>query len=63
MRVLGNPPRGLAAAIEAIVPTATGAGYWLVGASGAVYPYGDAPDYGSMLGRHLNASVVTASGF
>jgi hypothetical protein len=63
IRSLGPAPRGLDAAIEAIVPTAAGNGYWLMGAAGAVYTYGAAPNYGSMNGHPLNAPVVTAAGF
>lgn len=60
---LGDAPRAIPAAIEAIVPTSSGNGYWLFGAAGGVYPYGDAPDYGSMAGKPLNAPVVAAVGY
>jgi len=32
--------------------------YWLDAATGAVYAFGGAPDYGSMAGHHLNAPIV-----
>ena len=38
--------------------TPDGGGYWLVGADGGVFNYGDAPFYGSAGGTHLNAPVV-----
>jgi hypothetical protein len=60
----GSPPAGIPAPIVGIVPTSTGNGYWLMGATGAVYGYGDGPtNLGSMLGRGLNAPIVTAAGF
>jgi hypothetical protein len=33
-------------------------GYWLVGADGGVFAFGDAPFYGSMSGHRLDAPVV-----
>jgi SpoIID/LytB domain protein len=33
-------------------------GYWIVAADGSVTNFGDAPSYGSMVGQHLNGSVV-----
>ena len=33
-------------------------GYWVVAANGGVYPFGSAPNYGSMAGSHLNAPVI-----
>ena len=46
--------------------TKTGNGYWLVGANGAVYARGDAANYGTLAGHHLNAPitgiVITPSG-
>ena len=33
-------------------------GYWVVASSGAVYPFGSAGSYGSLLGRQLNAPVI-----
>jgi SpoIID/LytB domain protein len=33
-------------------------GYWVVAANGGVYPFGGAVDYGSMVGRQLNAPVL-----
>ena len=33
-------------------------GYWVVAANGGVYPFGSAPNYGSMAGTRLNAPVI-----
>ena len=33
-------------------------GYWVVANTGGVYPFGSAPNYGSMAGRPLNAPVI-----
>jgi len=45
-----------------IASTPDGAGYWLVGADGGVFPFGDAGWYGSIPGMvptvHLNAPIV-----
>jgi hypothetical protein len=38
--------------------TADGRGYWLVGADGGVFAFGDAAFYGSMVGTHLTAPIV-----
>jgi hypothetical protein len=48
---LGGPIVGIAA-------TANGRGYWLVGADGSVYSFGDAANYGSMGGKPLNKPIV-----
>jgi hypothetical protein len=45
-------------AIVDIAADASGHGYWLVSADGAVYGYGDAPVYGSMLSATLSAPIV-----
>jgi hypothetical protein len=47
----------------AIFTTADGAGYWVAGADGAVTNYGDAPSDGSMLGTHLNGSIIAGTGW
>jgi len=36
----------------------TGTGYWLVSSAGAVYAFGTAGFYGSMVGKHLNAPIT-----
>jgi hypothetical protein len=41
-----------------MAPTHTGNGYWLLGADGGVFSYGDAHFYGSTGGQVLNAPVV-----
>ena len=38
-----------------------GKGYWLAGADGSVYAFGDAKFYGSMTGRQLNGGIVGMS--
>jgi hypothetical protein len=48
---------------SAIFADADGGGYWVASANGGVFSYGDAPDDGSMLGSHLNGSIIAASGF
>jgi hypothetical protein len=44
--------------ITAIAANPSGTGYWLVGADGGVFSFGDAPFQGSMGGQHLNAKIV-----
>jgi SpoIID/LytB domain protein len=39
-------------------PPGSDTGYWVVGANGAVYPFGSAPAYGSMAGHALVAPVI-----
>jgi N-acetylmuramoyl-L-alanine amidase len=46
------------APIVAIAATRDGGGYWLAGADGGVFAYGDAPFWGSAGGLHLNAALV-----
>jgi ligand-binding sensor domain-containing protein len=48
---------------SAIFSDADGGGYWVAAADGAVFPYGDATDEGSMAGNHLNGSIIAATGF
>lgn len=43
----GGSPGGVID-IVALVPTATGNGYWLIGQDGSTYPFGDAPDVGPL---------------
>ncbi len=33
-------------------------GYWLVASDGGIFPFGDAPGYGSEGGTHLNQPIV-----
>ncbi|MDI1464715.1 PIG-L family deacetylase [Catellatospora sp. KI3] len=47
--------------IAGIAATPSGRGYWLVGADGGVFSYGDAQFYGSKAGQPLNAPVVGIS--
>jgi len=54
-----NPMPGLAAPIVGgPVPTHTGLGYYLCGADGGVFCFGDAVFHGSLAGTRLNASIV-----
>jgi hypothetical protein len=41
-----------------MVTTPDGRGYWLQGADGGIFTFGDAPFLGSMGGVHLNAPMV-----
>ena len=48
---LNSPVVGMAATHDA-------AGYWLQGADGGIFTFGDASFLGSMGGQHLNAPMV-----
>ncbi|HET9689991.1 MAG TPA: CHAP domain-containing protein [Acidimicrobiales bacterium] len=56
----GAPTNGptLASPVVAMARSADGKGYWLAGADGGVYGYGDAPFLGSAGAVDLNAPVV-----
>ena len=41
-----------------MAPTADGGGYWLVGADGGIFAFGDASFHGSTGGQPLNAPIV-----
>jgi SpoIID/LytB domain protein len=43
---------------SATPPPGSDSGYWVVSSAGAVYPFGDAPSYGSMAGYRLAAPVI-----
>ncbi len=47
--------------IVGMASTPNGQGYWLVGSNGSVYNYGDANNYGSMMGKPLNQPIVGIS--
>ena len=49
--ITGQPP------VVGITSTPTGSGYWLAGANGAVYTYGDATFLGAPEAGHLVAPV------
>ncbi|GAC1361788.1 MAG: hypothetical protein NVSMB32_01240 [Actinomycetota bacterium] len=49
----------LVTAIVAMAATPSGGGYWLVGADGAVFNFGDAQFHGSLAGRQLNGPIVS----
>lgn len=51
------PPTKRGGAME-LQRTKTGRGYYVVGADGGIFCYGDAKFHGSMGGQHLNAPVV-----
>jgi photosystem II stability/assembly factor-like uncharacterized protein len=44
-----------------IEPTPTGAGYWIVTATGKVLPFGDAKFHGDMSGKGLNQPIIGMS--
>jgi hypothetical protein len=48
----------LPAPIVSMSATPSGHGYWMYGADGSVYPFGDAGNHGSMRGTRLNMPVV-----
>ena len=48
----------LAGEIVGVAPTPDGNGYWLAGADGGVFSYGDARFFGSMAGHALNKPIV-----
>lgn len=50
--------RRLAAPIVGLVPSPSGAGYWLVGRDGGVFTFGDARYFGSTAGQRLAAPIV-----
>jgi hypothetical protein len=51
-------PASLSAPVAGIAATRDGRGYWLVGADGGVFAYGDASYYGSASGGDLGIPVV-----
>jgi NlpC/P60 family len=51
-------PGCLAGEIVGVASTADGNGYWLAGADGGVFSYGDAKFFGSMAGHALNKPIV-----
>ena len=55
---LGGPGPGTAAPVAAIAATPSGRGYWLAGADGGIFAYGDAAFYGSAGGTHLAQPIV-----
>jgi hypothetical protein len=63
---LGSPPNGSFNAFDpanAIFATSDGGGYWVSSGQGAVYTFGDAPNDGSMVGTHLNGSIIAGNGY
>jgi hypothetical protein len=59
----GNPSSGVPGvrgAVVALLPTATGGGYWLVSSEGGVFSFGDAPFHGSLGGVAVNGQIVGA---
>jgi hypothetical protein len=48
----------VSAPIVGLASTSDGLGYWLVGADGTIYNYGDAISYGSLRGTRLNQPIV-----
>ncbi|HEY1466494.1 MAG TPA: neocarzinostatin apoprotein domain-containing protein [Acidimicrobiales bacterium] len=54
-------PPGLNGPVVTMMATSAATGYWLVGADGGIFSFGDAPFYGSMGGQPLNQAVVGAA--
>lgn len=54
--ILFDPPA--ARPMVGIAATRSGSGYWLVGADGGVFSFGDAQFFGSMGGQRLNKPIV-----
>ncbi len=54
----GGPLGPPAAPLVGMASSPTGLGYWIVGADGSVFSYGDAVFHGSMGSVHLNSPVV-----
>jgi hypothetical protein len=52
----------LNAPVVGMSTTIDGNGYWLQGADGGIFTFGDAPFLGSMGGLHLNAPMVGIAG-
>jgi hypothetical protein len=55
---LGATPTQTAAPAVGMAATPEGGGYWVVGADGGVFSFGDAKFWGSTGGMHLNEPVV-----
>ena len=55
--LMGGPPLDSLGTWSGIASTPDGNGYWITTTDGAVYPFGDARDFGSMAGHHLNGPV------
>ncbi len=51
-------PSGVSGRADALLPTATGKGYYETTSTGDVEPFGDAVFYGSMAGANLNQPIV-----
>jgi hypothetical protein len=51
-------PQVISAPIIGVVAAPGGQGYWEVGVDGAIYPFGDAVSYGSLVGVPLNKAIV-----
>ena len=55
---MGSPSGALDAPVVAMASTPDGAGYWLMGADGGVFTYGDAGFFGSAGASPLNKPIV-----
>ncbi|HET6794936.1 MAG TPA: hypothetical protein VFH45_10855, partial [Acidimicrobiales bacterium] len=58
---LGSPKQPLSAPLTAAAPTPDGNGYWLAGADGGVFSYGDAGFYGSAAPARPHAPIVAVA--
>jgi hypothetical protein len=56
--LLAPAPAHLNAPIVGMAPTPDSKGYWMVGADGGIFAFGDAGFFGSEGGMHLNAPIV-----
>jgi hypothetical protein len=54
----GHTSGTLPAPIVGFAEAARGTGYWLTGADGSIYTFGEALGHGSMRGKHLNKPIV-----
>jgi hypothetical protein len=58
----GSLAKAPAQPVVAVTMTKDQKGYWLIGAGGAVYPFGDAHPYGSLASQHVSGQrIVSAS--
>jgi hypothetical protein len=54
----GSPSNALSSLVTAMAPTRDGNGYWLAGADGGVFSFGDAPFWGSLGALRISGPIV-----